>query len=43
MKMLIALLVLGVIIYLIILLDDLDYGMGLVNEVIEGEIRSRYL
>ena len=34
---------LGMVVYLIILLDDLDYGMGLVKTIIEDEIRSNYL
>lgn len=33
----------GIITYLIILLDDMNYGMDLVRGIIEAEIRQNYL
>lgn len=38
-----GLVVLGVVVYLIILLDDMNYGMGLVRNVIEDELRGAQL
>ena len=35
--------VLGIVVYLIVLLDDVNYGMDLVRSIIEDEIRNSHL
>lgn len=43
MKVVGGLAILGIIAYLMVLLDNMNYGMDVVRGVIEAEIRQNYL
>lgn len=40
LKIAAGLITLGIIVYLVILLDDMNYGMDLVRNIVEDEIRG---